>query len=49
VFAYLQGRSLDVSLKRPQVMQLDGDAVGDVGSAGFRIDPGSLLVRIPDH
>lgn len=49
VFAYLQGRSLDVSLKRPQVMQLDGDAVGDVGSVSFSIDPGSLLVRVPDR
>ena len=48
-FAYLQGRSLDVSLKRPQVMQLDGDAVGDVGSVSFSIDPGSLLVRVPDR
>lgn len=47
VFSYLQGRTLDVSLKRPQVMQLDGDPVGAVGSVSFRIDAGSLLVRVP--
>ncbi len=48
VYAYLQGRSLDVELRRPQVMQLDGDAVGDVGSVSFRVDAGTLLVRVPD-
>ncbi|MFT3888135.1 MAG: diacylglycerol kinase family lipid kinase [Arachnia sp.] len=48
VYAYLQGTSLDVSLKHPQEMELDGDPVGMAASVTFRIDPGALLVRVPE-
>jgi len=44
---YRQTRSVRFALAKPGGCQLDGDDFGEVTSALVRVDPGSLLVKVP--
>lgn len=44
---YLRGRSFELNLDRPEEFELDGDEFGMVTGFRARVDPASLLVRMP--
>ncbi|GMA94979.1 hypothetical protein GCM10025881_18030 [Pseudolysinimonas kribbensis] len=44
---YYRARELDVRLERPEEFELDGDPFGEVIGFRLRVDPGSLIVRVP--
>lgn len=44
---YLRGRSIDVTLDRPEEFELDGDEFGMVTGFRTRVDPAALIVRVP--
>ncbi len=45
---YSRGRSVDIEIEAaPEEFEIDGDEFGTVVSARFRVDPSSLLVRVP--
>ncbi|MFP5334905.1 MAG: diacylglycerol/lipid kinase family protein [Actinomycetes bacterium] len=43
-----RARELSIRAETPQPAQLDGDPVGDAVELRMRVDPGALLVRVPD-
>ncbi|ALE06231.1 diacylglycerol kinase [Arthrobacter sp. ERGS1:01] len=42
---YFRGKKAEISLAKPQALQLDGDPLGDVSHVILTIDAGALLVR----
>jgi diacylglycerol kinase family enzyme len=44
---YYRARELQVRLERPEEFELDGDPFGEVTGFRLRVDPGSLIVRVP--
>ena len=44
---YSTGKDLDLRLTAPQEVELDGDPFGLVTGLRVRVDPGSLMVRVP--
>lgn len=45
---YSRGRVVDVEIEAaPEELEIDGDEFGTVVSARFRVDPASLIVRVP--
>ncbi|HEU5223954.1 MAG TPA: diacylglycerol kinase family protein [Candidatus Lumbricidophila sp.] len=48
--SFQRGRSLYLAVEgQPQPFEIDGDVCGEIVSAQFRIDPGALLVRVPNE
>ncbi|MFF1876389.1 diacylglycerol/lipid kinase family protein [Leifsonia sp. NPDC058230] len=45
---YLRGRELVLKLSRPEAVELDGDSFGTATSIRTWVDPGSLIVRVPE-
>ncbi|WGD37543.1 diacylglycerol kinase family protein [Lysinibacter sp. HNR] len=45
--SYFTGRTFEVTLDRPEAVQLDGDEFGEAVAAHGFVDPGALLVRVP--
>jgi diacylglycerol kinase (ATP) len=43
-----QARCIAIRSDAPQPCQVDGDPVGDVQQLAIRVDPGALVVRVPD-
>jgi diacylglycerol kinase (ATP) len=43
-----QARSIVVHTETPQPCQVDGDPVGDAQELSIRVEPGALVVRVPD-
>ncbi|WP_219414137.1 diacylglycerol/lipid kinase family protein [Pseudonocardia nigra] len=43
-----QARSITIAADAPQPSQLDGDPIGDAQELRIRVDPGALVVRVPD-
>jgi diacylglycerol kinase family enzyme len=43
-----QARSIVIRAEVPQPCQVDGDPVGDAQELAIRVDPGALVVRVPD-
>lgn len=43
-----QARSIVIEADAPQPSQLDGDPIGDARALRIRVDPGVLVVRVPD-
>jgi diacylglycerol kinase family enzyme len=43
-----QARSIVIEADDPQPSQLDGDPIGDATRLRIRVDPGALVVRVPD-
>ncbi|OOB90164.1 diacylglycerol/lipid kinase family protein [Rathayibacter sp. VKM Ac-2630] len=46
---YLKGRDVRIGVDEPQEIQLDGDGFGLAAAVRIRVDPGSLLVRVPQR
>jgi diacylglycerol kinase (ATP) len=46
---YLKGRDVRIRVDEPQEIQLDGDGFGLAAAVRIRVDPGSLLVRVPQR
>jgi diacylglycerol kinase (ATP) len=44
-----QGRTVTVRLSRPEIVQLDGDPFGEIVGCRIAVEPGALIVKIPDH
>lgn len=44
---YLQCRHIDVVLKEPEAIQLDGDHFGEVRAVSIEVAPGALLIKDP--
>lgn len=45
---YSRGRVVDIEIEAaPEELEIDGDEFGTVVSARFRVDPASLIVRVP--
>lgn len=44
---YLTGTHLEVSVKHPEMFEVDGDDIGEVTAFTISIDPGGLVVREP--
>lgn len=44
---YLRGASVRLSVDAPQPFELDGDPFGDVSAVELTVDPGALLVKVP--
>lgn len=45
---YWQAKSITISADVPQPSQIDGDPVGEVSELRMRVEPGALVVRVPD-
>ena len=43
-----QARTIVIEAEAPQPSQIDGDPIGDARELRIRVDPGALLVRVPD-
>jgi diacylglycerol kinase (ATP) len=43
------GRSVVIRADEPQASQIDGDPIGDVTEMDVRVDPGALVVRVPER
>lgn len=43
------GRSVVIRADEPQASQIDGDPIGDVTEMDIRVDPGALVVRVPER
>jgi YegS/Rv2252/BmrU family lipid kinase len=43
-----QARSIVIRAESPQPCQVDGDPVGDAQELSIRVDPGALVVRVPN-
>ncbi|WP_294181076.1 diacylglycerol kinase family protein [uncultured Schumannella sp.] len=48
VLRYLQGENLKVRLERPDLMEIDGDSIGEVIAFRAWVQPGALLLRLAD-
>jgi diacylglycerol kinase (ATP) len=46
---YMKGKRLAIRLERPEEYELDGDAYGKAVAIRTWVDPGALLVRIPQE
>jgi diacylglycerol kinase family enzyme len=44
---YLAGREITVTSPTPQVFQIDGDTMESAHELRFRVDPASLIVKVP--
>ncbi|WP_434613864.1 diacylglycerol/lipid kinase family protein [Arthrobacter sp. A5] len=44
---YFQGKKVEISFDAAQAIQLDGDHIGEAKHLTMTIDPGALLVRLP--
>jgi len=44
-----QGRSLTVRLSRPEIVQLDGDPLGEMVGCRITIEPGALVIKVPNN
>ncbi len=44
---YFQGRSVEISVARPEEIQLDGDHLGPGTHLAMSVEPGALTVRVP--
>jgi diacylglycerol kinase family enzyme len=45
---YSRGRAVDIEIEAaPEEFEIDGDEFGTVVAARFRVDPASLIVRVP--
>jgi diacylglycerol kinase family enzyme len=42
-----QARSITIDAESPQPSQVDGDPIGDVGRLSIRVEPSSLVMRVP--
>jgi len=42
-----QARSIDIEAESPQPSQLDGDPIGDVSRLRIRVEPSTLVMRVP--
>ena len=38
-----------ITAEEPQPSQIDGDPIGDVTEMNVRVDPGALVVRVPER
>lgn len=45
--SYQQAQRIEISLRDPQEIELDGDHFGEVLSVRVTVDPGGLIVRMP--
>jgi YegS/Rv2252/BmrU family lipid kinase len=45
---YWQATSITITADVPQPSQIDGDPVGEVSELRMRVEPGALVVRVPD-
>jgi diacylglycerol kinase (ATP) len=43
-----QARSIVIAADVPQPSQIDGDPIGEVSELQIRVEPGVLVVRVPD-
>jgi YegS/Rv2252/BmrU family lipid kinase len=43
------GRTVEIRADEPQPSQIDGDPIGDVIEMDVRVDPGALVVRVPER
>ena len=43
-----QARSIVIRTETPQPCQVDGDPVGNVRELAIRVDPNTLVLRVPD-
>lgn len=43
------GRTVVITAEEPQPSQIDGDPIGDVTEMNVRVDPGALVVRVPER
>lgn len=41
-------REVVITAEDPQASQIDGDPIGDVTEMAIRVDPGALIVRVPE-
>lgn len=48
VMSTLQGTRVALRLEEAEEFEVDGDSVGVIMAASFRVDPGSLAVMVPD-
>lgn len=44
---YLRGATVRLAVDEPQPFELDGDPFGDVSAVELTVDPGGLLVKVP--
>jgi diacylglycerol kinase family enzyme len=44
---YLRGATVRLAVDAPQPFELDGDPFGDVSAVELTVDPGALLVKVP--
>lgn len=44
---YLAGTEVTITVRDPQPFELDGDAIGSVTELRFTVEPGALLVKVP--